>query len=273
MRIRPVAHCITVCLVAMAPTVSAGIIDDDSLVLYLAFEEGAGDIAMDSSQHAFEARLEGEYDWVDQGRNGGGVEFEAARAIAPDEDVLEVEQITTMAWVFPTEIWDQAQCHNWGNMIYQKSGASDDSVEFVLLGGDGACLYINSGPGGKDRMGPFNGADVDNSLVLPDLGIAEDEWTHVAATFSGEVLALYVNGQLAGEKDIGGANPSIVMNDNENQIGGRDHNAAWFVGVMDEFAMFNRALDEQEIQQWMDLAFAVDPRGRLATMWGRVKAE
>ncbi len=79
--------------------------------------------------------------------------------------------------------------------------------------------------------------------------------------------------KLAGEKDIGGANPSIVMNDNENQIGGRDHNASWFVGVMDEFAMFNRALDEQEIQRWMDLAFAVDPRGRLATMWGRVKAE
>ena len=84
MRIRAVAHCIAICLVAMAPTVSAGIPDDDSLVLYLAFEEGAGDIAMDSSQHAFEARLEGEYDWVDQGRNGGGVEFEAARAIAPD---------------------------------------------------------------------------------------------------------------------------------------------------------------------------------------------
>ncbi|MEO2006075.1 MAG: LamG domain-containing protein, partial [Candidatus Poribacteria bacterium] len=94
-----------------------------------------------------------------------------------------------------------------------------------------------------------------------------------AATFSGEVLALYVNGVLAGEKDIGGANPSIVMNDNENSIGGRDTNASWFVGVIDEFALFSRALEEQEIRRWMDQAFAVDPEGRLATMWSRVKAQ
>ncbi len=255
------------------PGLTADIPEDDSLVLFREFEEGGGNVAMDSSQHAFEAPLQGVYDWVDQGRNGGGIEFEAGRAVAPDDDILEVEQITAMAWVFPTEISQEQQCHNWGNMIYQKSGASDDSVEFVLLGGDGACLYINSGPGGKDRMGPFNGADVDNSLVLPDLGIPENEWTHLAATFSGEVLALYVNGELAGEKDIGGANPSIVMNDNENSVGGRDHNASWFVGVMDEYAMFSRALEEQEIRRWMDQAFAVDPRGRLATMWGRVKTQ
>jgi hypothetical protein len=269
-----IAFCVSiVVLVGASSELWAGIPDDDSLVLYLEFEEGGGDIAMDSSQHAFEARLEGDYEWVAQGRNGGGVEFEAGRAVAPDDAILEVEQLTAMAWVFPTEIWGEQQCHNWGNMIYQKSGASDDSVEFVLLGGDGACLYINSGPGGNDRMGPFNGADVDNSLVLPDLGIPENAWTHLATTFSGEVLALYVNGELAGEKDIGGANPSIVMNDNENSIGGRDHNASWFVGIMDEFAMFNRPLGEQEIRRWMDQAFAVDPRGQLATMWGRVKAQ
>jgi hypothetical protein len=37
--------------------------------------------------------------------------------------------------------------------------------------------------------------------------------------------------------------------------------------------MFNRPLGEQEIRRWMDQAFAVDPRGQLATMWGRVKAQ
>ncbi len=268
------ALCVAIAtVVSAAPAAWADIPDDDSLVLFLEFEEGGGDVALDSGPHAFAAPLHGDYDWVDQGKNGGGIEFEAGRAVAPDDDILEVEQLTAMAWVFPTDITDQQQCHNWGNMIFQKSGASDDSIEFVLLGGDGACLYINSGPGGKDRMGPFDGADVDNSLVLPDLGIPEGDWTHIAATFSGEVLALYVNGVLAGEKDIGGANPSIVMNDNENSIGGRDTNASWFVGVIDEFALFSRALEEQEIRRWMDQAFAVDPEGRLATMWSRVKAQ
>ena len=245
---------------------------DDSLVLYLGFEEGNGDTTADSSANQYEAQLLGDYDWTN-GRFGSGIEFEAGRAVVTDDDKLDVEQLTVMAWVVPTDIWGDQTCHNWGDIIYHKSGASDDSVEFALLGGDGACLYLNSGPGGDDRMGPFNGADADNILTLPDLGIAENEWVHMAATFDGVKMAIYVDGVEAGSRNIAGDNPSIIFNDNHSEVGGRTHNSSYFNGTLDEFALFNRALAENEIQQWMDLSFAVSPAHRAPITWGAVKAQ
>ena len=45
-----------------------------------------------------------------------------------------------------------------------------------------------------------------------------------------------------------------------------------FNGAIDEVAVWNRALTEDEIEQSMgDLAAAVDPSGKLATTWARVK--
>lgn len=246
---------------------------EDALVFYLPFEEGKGAMTEDVSPNGFQARLEGTYKWVKEGKTGSAIEFEAGRAVVPDDDRLDVEQLTATAWIFPTTISDQTGCHNWGNMIYQKSGASDDSVEFVLLGGDGACLYINSGPGGNKRMGPFDGADVDNSLTLLDLGIQEDKWYHIAGTFDGENIRIYLDGEMAGEKAIGKNNPSIVWNDNDSSVGGRSHNESWFVGIIDEFALFNRALTDGEIRQMMAGKLALDPRGNLTTTWSAIKVQ
>jgi hypothetical protein len=246
---------------------------EDALVFFLTFDEGKGQVAEDASPNGFQARLEGTYKWVKDGKVGGAIEFTSGRAIVSDDDRLDVEQLTATAWIFPTEISDTTTCHNWGNMIYQKSGASDDSVEFVLLGGDGACLYINSGPGGNKRMGPFDGADVDNNLTLLNLGIETDKWYHITGTFDGENIRIYLDGELAGERAIFGDNPSIVWNDNDSSVGGRSHNESWFVGMIDEFALFNRALTESEIKQMMSGKLAVDPRNNLTSMWGGIKIQ
>lgn len=246
---------------------------EEALVFHLPFDEDEGQMATDVSPNGYEARIEGIAQWVKEGKVGGAMEFTAGRAFVPDDDPLDVEQLTAMTWIFPTSISDEATCHNWGSMIYQKSGASDDSVEFVLLGGDGACLYINSGPGGNKRMGPFDGADVDNSLTLPDLGIQTDKWYHITGTFDGEDIKIYLDGELVGERAIGGGNPSIVWNDNDSSVGGRDHNASWFVGLIDEFMLFNRALTEEEINKMMQAVIGVEPVGKLAATWGVIKAQ
>jgi hypothetical protein len=156
-------------------------------------------------------------------------------------------------------------------MFYDKSGASDDSVEFSLIGGDGAFLYINSGPGGDDRMGPFDGADVDVTLALPDMGIQENKWQHIAGTFGDNTLKIYLDGELAGEADAPEDNPSIVWNDNNAEIGGRPDQNHWFVGILDEFAIFDRALTEDEIGQMMRSLTAVESHGKLATTWSYIK--
>jgi hypothetical protein len=120
-------------------------------------------------------------------------------------------------------------------------------------------------------MGPFDGADVDNNLTLPDLGLLTQKWYYVAPTFDGEKIGIYLDGELAGEKVIGKGNPSIVWNDNDSSIGGRPHNASWFVGMIDEFALFDRALAENEIKQMMVGKARVDRRCNSVTTWSSIK--
>ena len=244
---------------------------EDGLVLYFPFDEGDGATATDTSVNGFVGKLNGECVWVEDGKSGGAIEFTRGNVIVPDDDLLDVEQLTVMAWIFPTAISDATSCHNWGNVIYHKSGSSDDSVEFALMKNDGACLYINSGHGGNKRMGPFDGADVDNSLGPVNLGLKTDVWYHIAATFDGENLKVYLDGELGGEKAIAAGNPSIIWNDNDSYIGGRDYQESWFVGMIDEFALFNRALDEDEINQMIRAVIAVAPISKLTTTWSTIK--
>ena len=38
----------------------------------------------------------------------------------------------------------------------------------------------------RKRWGPFNGADVDTTVSLPNLGLKPDKWYHVVGTFDDE---------------------------------------------------------------------------------------
>ncbi|MFC1718077.1 LamG-like jellyroll fold domain-containing protein, partial [Candidatus Poribacteria bacterium] len=164
------------------------------------FSEGEGMVAKDTSPNGFEANLQGDYKWVDQGKVGGAIELTAGVAIVPGDDRLDVEQITVMAWIFPTSITPENTGEHWtgSNMIYDKSGNSDDSIALALMEDDGAYLYINSGPGDKNRMGPFDGADVNNTLSLPDAGVQANQWQHIAGVFDGVNIQIYLNGELTG---------------------------------------------------------------------------
>lgn len=85
----------------------------------------------------------------------------------------------------------------------------------------------------------------------------------------------YVNGEeVATAKDIGdfpplNPNPRIGFN-NAPVYKIADHGAD---GVIDEFAIYPKALDSNEIQRDMtELAYAVEPSYKLPTLWGRIKS-
>ncbi len=97
-------------------------------------------------------------------------------------------------------------------------------------------------------MGPFDGTDVDTKLTLPNLGIKENQWTHMAATFDGETMAIYVNGVEAGSMAVRAGNPSIIFNDNNSSIGGRTHNSSYFKGLLDEFRALQPRAERDRIE-------------------------
>jgi hypothetical protein len=73
-------------------------------------------------------------------------------------------------------------------------------------------------------------------------------WTHLATTYDGVTLRLYVNGSLVGSRDIAGG---IHTSSSPLRLGG---NAIWgeyFGGRLDEVRIYNRALSQTEIQAGM----------------------
>jgi hypothetical protein len=68
-------------------------------------------------------------------------------------------------------------------------------------------------------------------------------WTHVAATYDGATLRLYINGAQVSSQPHSGA---IVTSTGALRIGG-DSAGEYFQGLLDEIRIYNRALSPSEI--------------------------
>jgi len=98
----------------------------------------------------------------------------------------------------------------------------------------------------------------------------KDEWHHIAGVVAKTKLFLYLDGKKDKEIAFPGAISSAGM---ATTIGGASD--GYFNGIIDEAAIYKRALSEKEINQVMlskGLAGeAVDPRDKLATCWATLK--
>ena len=74
-------------------------------------------------------------------------------------------------------------------------------------------------------------------------------WTHLAATYNGNVLALYVNGTQAAQLLVTGA---VATSASPLKLGGNAIWGEWFAGQIDEVRIYNRALTATEIQADMN---------------------
>jgi prepilin-type N-terminal cleavage/methylation domain-containing protein len=78
------------------------------------------------------------------------------------------------------------------------------------------------------------------SLTTPQAGI----WYHLAGTYDGSVIRLYVNGIEESNRSYSG---TIASSANPLTIGGRFDGSRFFKGSVDEVAIYNRALTDSEI--------------------------
>ena len=253
----------------------------EGIHFYMPFNEGKGRVVKDVGPKGFEAELHDSAKFV-KGKVGTAIEFSEGPAVITDPrpggpSELYVEHLTVAAWIHPFEISDEAfgKGHVYGNIFYNKSGKSDDNVEFGLGSNEGLYWYINSG---QKKMRPFNGADVDTTLSLPNLNLKPNNWYHVVGTFDGEKIQVYLDGKLEGEKDVPKHGPVMLWNENDIRIGGRpDTNAGanLYKGLLDELVVYDRALAAKEVVEVMNAKdiLTVDIAGKLTTTWGALKAQ
>ena len=216
----------------------------DDLLVYLPMDEGAGSDVADASGNGFDGTVNGGK-WVDGQFGSNALELVAAEEVRIEDDpALDGgEEFTIGLWVFQ-EI-EQAtgliqKGTNWPDVSYLLPPWSDGQIYF--------------------------GVNVTDSRAISKPGTHSlGEWYHVAGTFDGSDLKLYIDGALAAEAPA----PVDVAPDTTSPVllGNR------FAGQIDEFVMYSRALSEEELEAIFTGDFlAVEARDKLATTWGAVKA-
>jgi len=257
--------CLTMAMVfllMMFPFVASSI-DDKALVLYLPFDEGSGTVAKDYSGAGNDGVLKGATKWTD-GKVGKAVSFHN------DDGCVEVEKyialdnrpFTVEAWIYrfkdQKETWD-------ATLTQIESLSASKGLHFGVR-------RDTDNPSGCATFA-FYSNDA-NSTV----GIAKEEWYHLAGVYTGKKQQLFINGKLDTERDAaayGGIKGNIFIGIRPEMEGAAPGtHGLQFDGIIDEVAIYQKALSDAEIKQDMGTAvklLAVFPAGKLATTWGDMK--
>jgi hypothetical protein len=98
-----------------------------------------------------------------------------------------------------------------------------------------------------------------------------DEWFHFVGVFDNGNVHTYINGEVGSSV----VEPSDTVDDGDLPvyIGCVVPDSMLFVGELDELAIYNRALTEEEIRADMNdgISAAVEAGGKLAVTWAGVK--
>jgi hypothetical protein len=196
------------------------------------FEETTGTNANDSSGGARTGTLNGPTRST-AGKFGSALSFDGINdwVTIPDANALDLTNAMTLeAWVRPSAI------SSWRTVLMKEQS-----------GGLAYGIYANSNTNRPS-------AHITTSSEQDTRGTAQlavNAWTHLAVTYDGTTLRLYVNGVQASSKAIGG---SIVTTTGVLRIGGNGVWPEWFAGLIDEVRLYNRVLTAAEVQADMNLA-------------------
>jgi len=217
-----------------------------SLVLALNFNEGAGAIANDSSGLGNKASISGAA-WTPEGAFGGGLVFNGTSSIltVAASPSLNVAQVTIEAWVLPADI------KGWRNVLLKQLSASTSTgLSYALYANSdtdgGAGAYIR--PSGMSSDQRAN----DTVLLIANDVPGQPSWHHLAATYNGSALKLYVDGNLVATTK---ASTALSAGAFPLFIGGNPLWGEFFKGTIDEVRVYNRALTDNEI--YVDMFTAV----------------
>jgi hypothetical protein len=200
------------------------------LVAAYSFSEGSGSTVADASGNGNTGTIANAA-WTTAGKYGSALVFNGSSAMVTINDSASLHlsnAMTLEAWVNPS-----ATSTLWTDVVYKANDA------FYLS----ATSTSNSAPGAG---GTFGGANA-NTYGLAALPL--NAWTHLAVTYNGNSLLLYVNGVLVSSK---GQTGTLLSSTNPLQIGGDSLFGQYFTGTIDEVRVYNAALTQAQIQSDMN---------------------
>jgi fibronectin type 3 domain-containing protein len=199
--------------------------DTSGLVAAYGFDEGTGTAVRDASSQNNTGTASGTT-WT-TGKYGNALVFNGtnAQVTVPDAPSLHLTTAMTLeAWVYPT-----SAPTGWRAII-------DKNV-------DGYYLFASTDNG--DRPAGGGTWTSGNQNTFGPSAIPVNAWTHLATTFDGTTVRLFVNGvQVASQAQSAQLAPTTAT----LQIGADFYPTEYFAGLIDEVRIYNRALSPAEIQ-------------------------
>ena len=260
-------------IILMSVTQGFSVVDPETAVGVWLFNEEKGDVAKDLTENALDAKFLDPVKWTD-GKFDSGLEFKSGGlANAGVSQVLNVGKanFSMMAWFKYSNTPD-----GWHASLISKADLAMPRHGYIL------CVRGNLDPNNKGKplfwFGLAQGAGIHLFGTSP---INDGKWHHLAATADrkGE-MKLYRDGKLEAKKDISAHQKENEDNHKPFTIGGEAGVASRTLtdGVMDEVALFNVILTEDQIAEIAQKglaralgAEAVSPNDKLATVWGELK--
>jgi len=231
-------------------------LNDPSLSIYYSFDNVGNKIIEDGSKYK------------NNGEIVGGAKFsngKSGKAIALKQDVW----IKINGAEFKNLPKDGFTLATWVN----HEDSADPQSLFDAIGdkhGNGL-FHVEIRPAGF-RFFHRNDEEAEVFNINPGPVIKGKKWHHFAGTYDAKTkeVATYVDGKRTHNAKAGGA--KLATNWNVTAGIGHHKNGRWYIGLLDEFFLFARAISKEEVQEIMNDDFlSVKSIDKLSVTWGEIK--
>ena len=239
-------------------------INPETVVGMWIFDEDEDDIARDLSANGNDGEIIGGK--REDGKIGEDIRFDGGNSLVrvPHSDELSLRDFTVLSGIKPEVAgkWQYILCKTppapppWKRNYSIQVWTGD-----TFLGGFDDGVKADAG------QEPWTG-------VLGATRVTDDQWHHVAATYDGQVLKIYVDGVVDGQMNT---DVEPVTNTEPIMIGTNVINQG-VNGLVDEVAIFSVALAEEDIKDIVSDGLveatgvmAVSATGKLTTTWASIK--
>ena len=255
--------CAAICMISLLiiGVSSSGYAQAEGVVAIWLFDEGSGDTVKDFF-NGHDGEIQGSLKWVD-GRFGKALEFpgtEGNYVSVPHKDSLDLTTWTITAWVKVEDTEGEFQC-----FIRKAEPANVRNYSMKVA-------EVAKGVGDVPQMGFTSGGWFE---IFGTTELTDGKWHHIAGTYDQTAGRIYVDGVLEAE---GGSTAIADTNPGPLTIGATLAGTGPVKGIIDDFGLFEEALDEEEISTIMNDGLGrvygvgeVDAMGKLATTWAALK--
>lgn len=209
--------------------------NETGLLAYYPANEGSGTTLINTTGGT-NGTLTGGPTWVQSpvGFNKNALSFDGTNDVVtiPDHSSLDIASaITLEGWVYATKTTGIQN-------VMSKSANGSGNIGYIFPrtddGWNNAVVYLHIAGGWRTLSAPYPGRNA---------------WHHLAATYDGTTIRLYINGAEVASKPQTG---TITLNNNSLTLGNQTGYNEFFGGTADELRIWNVARTQAEIQDGMN---------------------